>query len=268
MNSPVENATEQGKFGAIILVGLAAGLLSGIFGVGGGILIVPGLVFFAKMDQRRAHGTSLAAVLPISISSLITYWSHNHVDWPVALFLAIGAVAGALLGTKLLKTVKHEVLSMSFAAVLIVSAVRLYWSTSGSGRDQLTLLICIALIAVGVATGVLAGLLGVGGGVIMIPAMMVLLGLPNVIAKGTSLAVIIPTAITGTFRNRSASNVDMRAAVIVGVGGIFSAIAGGWISARLSESLSNALFATLLVVVAGRLVFQESRRRWSKAPIQ
>jgi uncharacterized membrane protein YfcA len=60
----------------------------------------------------------------------------------------------------------------------------------------------------------------------------------------------------------------MRAAVIVGVGGIFSAIAGGWISARLSESLSNALFATLLVVVAGRLVFQESRRRWSKAPIQ
>jgi len=54
----------------------------------------------------------------------------------------------------------------------------------------------------------------------------------------------------------------------VGVGGIFSAIAGGWISARLSESLSNALFATLLVVVAGRLVFQESRRRWSKAPIQ
>jgi len=268
VNSPVEKATEQGKFGVIVLVGLAAGLLSGIFGVGGGILIVPGLVFFAKMDQRRAHGTSLAAVLPISISSLVTYWAHDHVDWPVALFLAVGAVAGALLGTKLLKTVKHEVLSMGFAAVLIVSAVRLYWSTSGSGRDQLTLLICIALIAVGVATGVLAGLLGVGGGVIMIPAMMVLLGLPNVIAKGTSLAVIIPTAITGTFRNRSASNVDMRAAVIVGVGGIFSAIAGGWISARLSESLSNALFATLLVVVAGRLVFQESRRRWSKAPIQ
>ncbi|MDP4692095.1 MAG: sulfite exporter TauE/SafE family protein, partial [Ilumatobacteraceae bacterium] len=97
MNSPVEKATEQGKFGAIVLVGLAAGLLSGIFGVGGGILIVPGLVFFAKMDQRRAHGTSLAAVLPISISSLATYWAHDHVDWPVALFLAIGAVAGALL---------------------------------------------------------------------------------------------------------------------------------------------------------------------------
>ena len=255
MNSSAEKTPEQGRFGVIVLVGLAAGLLSGIFGVGGGILIVPGLVFFVKMDQRRAHGTSLAAV-------------HGHVDWSVALFLAIGAVAGACLGTKLLKTVKHEILSMGFASLLIVSAVRLYWSTSGSGRDQLTLLMCIALVAVGVVTGVLAGLLGVGGGVVMIPAMMVLLGLPNVIAKGTSLAVIIPTAITGTLRNRSASNVDIRAAAIVGAGGILSAIAGGWISDRLSDSLSNALFATLLIVVAGRLVLQESRRRWSKAPIQ
>lgn len=268
MNAPIETTPEQGKLGVIALVGLAAGLLSGIFGVGGGILIVPGLVFFAKMDQRRAHGTSLAAVLPISLSSLVTYWTHGHVDWPVALYLAIGAVAGAFLGTKLLKTVKHEILSMGFAVLLIVSAVRLYWSTSGSGRGQLIFLMCIALIAVGVATGVLAGLLGVGGGVVMIPAMMVLLGLPNVIAKGTSLAVIIPTAITGTLRNRSASNVDVRAAVIVGVGGILSAVAGGWISSRLSDSLSNALFATLLIVVAGRLILQESRRRWSKAPIQ
>ncbi len=268
MNSSAEKTPEQGRFGVIVLVGLAAGLLSGIFGVGGGILIVPGLVFFVKMDQRRAHGTSLAAVLPISVSSLATYWVHGHVDWSVALFLAIGAVAGAFLGTKLLKTVKHEILSMGFASLLIVSAVRLYWSTSGSGRDQLTLLMCIALVAVGVVTGVLAGLLGVGGGVVMIPAMMVLLGLPNVIAKGTSLAVIIPTAITGTLRNRSASNVDIRAAAIVGAGGILSAIVGGWISDRLSDSLSNALFATLLIVVAGRLVLQESRRRWSKAPIQ
>ena len=268
MNSSAEKTPEQGRFGVIVLVGRAAGLLSGIFGVGGGILIVPGLVFFVKMDQRRAHGTSLAAVLPISVSSLATYWVHGHVDWSVALFLAIGAVAGAFLGTKLLKTVKHEILSMGFASLLIVSAVRLYWSTSGSGRDQLTLLMCIALVAVGVVTGVLAGLLGVGGGVVMIPAMMVLLGLPNVIAKGTSLAVIIPTAITGTLRNRSASNVDIRAAAIVGAGGILSAIAGGWISDRLSDSLSNALFATLLIVVAGRLVLQESRRRWSKAPIQ
>ena len=268
VSSSLAEKENRGNFWVIVLLGLAAGMLSGVFGVGGGILIVPGLLFFAKMDQRRAHGTSLATVLPISISSLMTYWAHGHVDWPVASFLAIGGIVGALIGTKLLKTVKHEILSMGFAAILIVSAVRLYWTTSGSGRDHLTVLVCIALIIVGTATGVIAGLLGLGGGVILIPFMVVLLGIPVVIAKGTALAFTIPMSLTGTLRNRSASNVDIRAALTMGAGGVLAAIAGGWISARLSDSLSNALFGALLIVLAGRLVFQESRRRWSKAPIQ
>jgi len=253
---------------SILLVGLGAGFLSGIFGVGGGILIVPGLVFFAKMEQRRAHGTSLAAVLPISLASLVTYWSHDHVDWWVALWLAIGAIAGALLGTKLLKTARHDVLSYGFAAVLVVSAVRLYWTTSADGRTDLSVAAAIALVVIGVATGTLAGLLGVGGGVIMIPAMVLLLGEMNVLAKGTSLAVIIPTSITGTIRNRKTANVDVKAAVIVGLSGVVSAVAGGSLAANMSESLSNALFATLLLVVAVQMVYRERRVRSSNAPTQ
>lgn len=253
---------------SILFVGLGAGFLSGIFGVGGGILIVPGLVFFAKMDQRRAHGTSLAAVLPISLASLITYWSHDHVDWHVALWLAIGAVGGAILGTKLLKTARHDVLSYGFATVLVVSAIRLYWTTSADGRTGLTVVAAISLVAIGVATGTLAGLLGVGGGVIMIPAMVVLLGEMNVMAKGTSLAVIIPTSITGTIRNRKTANVDVKAALIVGLSGVVSAVVGGSLAADMSESLSNALFATLLLVVAAQMVYRERRVRSSNAPTQ
>jgi len=253
---------------SILFVGLGAGFLSGIFGVGGGILIVPGVVFFAKMDQRKAHGTSLAAVLPISFASLITYWSHDHVDWHVALWLAVGAIAGAVLGTKLLKTARHDVLSYGFAAVLIVSAIRLYWTTSADGRTGLSVAAALALIVIGVATGTLAGLLGVGGGVIMIPAMVLLLGEMNVMAKGTSLAVIIPTSITGTIRNRKTANVDVKAAVVVGLSGIVSAVVGGSLAASMSESLSNGLFATLLLVVAVQMVYRERRDRSSKAPTQ
>ena len=253
---------------SVLLVGLGAGFLSGIFGVGGGILIVPGLIFFAKMDQRRAHGTSLAAVLPISLSSLITYWAHDHVDWHVAFWLAIGAVAGAVLGTKLLKTVRHDVLSYGFATILIASAVRLYWTTSADGRTGLSVAAAVALVAIGLATGTLAGLLGVGGGVVMIPAMVLLLGEVNVIAKGTSLAVIIPTSLMGTWRNRKSANVDVRAATIVGLSGIASAVAGGSIAAKMSESLSNGLFATLLVVVAVQMIYREVRRRLNNAPTQ
>jgi uncharacterized membrane protein YfcA len=114
----------------------------------------------------------------------------------------------------------------------------------------------VALIALGVATGILAGLLGVGGGVIMVPAMMMLLHLPAAMAKGTSVFVIIPTSIMGTYRNRTKKNVDLRAAATVGLAGIPSAIVGGWISARMSDTLSNVLFASLLIVVATRLVLQ------------
>ena len=253
---------------SILLVGLAAGFLSGVFGVGGGILIVPGLVFFAKMDQRRAHGTSLAAVLPISMSSFVTYWAHDHVDWRVACWLALGAVGGAFLGTKLLKTVRHDVLSYGFAVILVTSAIRLYWTTHADGRTGLSVVAAVALVMIGLATGTLAGLLGIGGGVVLIPAMVLLLGEVNVIAKGTALAVTIPTALMGTWRNRKSANIEVTAAAIVGGSGIVAAIAGGTLAVHMSESLSNALFASLLLVVAAQMTYREWRRRPSNAPTQ
>lgn len=244
------------RYPTVVLVGLGAGLLSGMFGVGGGILVVPGLVILAKMDQRFAHGTSLAAVLPISVSSLATYWVHDHVDWPVAFWLALGAVAGAVIGTKLLHVLPHRTLALAFSGLLVVTAIRLFMQSSGSGRDPLDPAMCAVLVVVGVATGILAGLLGVGGGVVMVPAMMVILSVSPAVAKGTSVAVIIPTALMGTFRNRTANNVDLRAAALVGLCGVVTAILGGWVSARMSDTLSNVLFASLLLMVALRLVLQ------------
>ena len=257
-NSPTTpvNPSHSASVLTIVLVGIAAGFLSGMFGVGGGILIVPGLVLVAKMDQRIAHGTSLAAVLPISAASLLSYWSHDHVDWRVSGCLAVGALMGAVLGTKLLNVLPHRVLAVAFAGILLVTAVRLFLPLDSGVRGVLNLGTIAALIAIGVATGILAGLLGVGGGVVMVPAMMMLLHLPAAVAKGTSVAVIIPTSLMGTYRNRTKKNVDLRAAAIVGLGGIPSAIVGGWISARMSDSVSNVLFASLLLVVATRLVLQ------------
>ncbi|MGH9271510.1 MAG: sulfite exporter TauE/SafE family protein, partial [Ilumatobacteraceae bacterium] len=85
---------------SVVVVGVMAGFLAGLFGVGGGIVIVPGLVLAVGMAQRLAHGTSLAAVVPISVASVITFVAHGNVDWPVALWLSVGAVAGAVIGTR------------------------------------------------------------------------------------------------------------------------------------------------------------------------
>ncbi|MFZ9818733.1 MAG: sulfite exporter TauE/SafE family protein [Ilumatobacteraceae bacterium] len=240
----------------LLVVGLGAGFLSGVFGVGGGILVVPGLMMFVRMEQRRAHGTSLAAVLPIAVASLVTYWAHDHVDWPVALWLSIGALAGAFVGASLLAIISKRNLALVFAIVLAIVGIRLFFTVSGDGRGEITVLVALAYVLLGLVTGALSGLLGIGGGAIMVPIMAVLFGIPSVIAKGTSLAVIIPTALMGTVRNRSNANVDITAAVVVGVTGVVMAVVGAWVSARMSDAVSNALFAVLLIAVAVRMLRQ------------
>ena len=242
-----------------LAVGLGAGLLSGLFGIGGGILIVPAFVLLLKFDQRLANGTSLGAVLPISISGLITYWTQDNVDWYMALWLAIGALGGAVVGTKWIHILPKKVLGYLFAAMLLITAIRLFIPLHADGRSALTVFAAIALVFIGFVTGTLAGLLGIGGGVVMVPAMSVFFSELSVVAKGTSVAVIIPTSIMGTWRNWKADNVDLRVAAIVGLSGIISAIGGATVADHMSQDLSNVLFASLVLVVAIRMVWDLQR---------
>ena len=100
----------------------------------------------------------------------------------------------------------------------------------------------------------------------MVPAMILLFGIPPVVAKGTSAAVIVPTAVMGTWRNRLRGNADLRAAAIIGAAGIVTAALGSIVADKMSAELSNVLFAALLVVVAGRLLWQLQRDRIATGP--
>ncbi|WP_051062869.1 sulfite exporter TauE/SafE family protein [Ilumatobacter nonamiensis] len=233
-----------------LIVGAAAGLLSGLFGIGGGIVIVPALLTLLSMDRRLAHGTSLAATVPVAAASLVTYAAGDHVDWTVALFLAIGAIAGAVVGTQLLQIIPKRPLTIIFVVVIVLTAVRLLIPSDAVGRDPQTTATALLLIAIGFITGTLAGLLGIGGGVVLVPAMVVLFSMPPVLAKGTSVAVILPSSIVGTLRNRSNRNVDLRVGIAVGASGVIFAVIGGLIARSLSATFSNATFAVLLVIVA------------------
>jgi uncharacterized membrane protein YfcA len=239
-------------------VGLVAGFLSGLFGVGGGILVVPALVLVMAMDQRLAHGTSLAAVLPIAVSSTLGYALEDKVDWPVAALLAAAAVGGAVVGTHALHRLPQRALGFAFAGLLAATAVRLLidHSDGGVGGADLDAGAVVGLLVLGVASGILAGLLGVGGGIIMVPAMVVLFGIAPAVAKGTSLAVIVPTSIMGTWRNRRNGNADLPIAVVVGLAGVVSAFVASKISVGMSETVSNVLFALLLVAVAARMLWR------------
>jgi uncharacterized membrane protein YfcA len=233
-----------------LVIGAGAGLLSGLFGIGGGIVIVPALLAMLSMDRKLAHGTSLAATLPVAAASLVTYTIGGNVDWPVAACLAAGAIFGAVVGTHLLQIIPKRPLTIIFVAVILLTAVRLLLADDVMGRETLSPVGVVALIAIGFITGTLSGLLGIGGGVIMVPAMVVLFGQIPVIAKGTSVAVIVPSALVGTIMNRKNRNADLRVAFAIGVAGIPSAIAGSLIADSIDDSVSNAMFALLLVIVA------------------
>lgn len=259
MSATTDMRTREGLIRAVVL-GLFAGFLSGLFGVGGGILIVPVLVLALSMNQRLAHGTSLAAVLPIAASGLVGFAVEDSVDWPVALCLTIGAMVGAVIGTHALHVLPVRTLAFAFAGILLLSAVRLVLDHSeGGGRSDIDVLMVIGLVLVGLSAGTLAGLLGVGGGVVMVPAMIIFFGVPAAVAKGTSLGVIIPTSIVATRRNLRNGNAELPVAIAVGLSGVVSSYLASKISVGLDEQTSNVLFAVLLSVVAIRMLLKERR---------
>lgn len=258
--STAEDATAASTvpWGRIVVAGLLAGFASGLFGVGGGIVIVPALTLLAGYDPKLATGTSLTAIVPIALAGTIGYATAGEVDLAVALPVALGALGGAWVGTHLLRAISGPALQLTFAAITIVTAVRMVTAddVGGDGRGSLTIGALAGLVLLGVASGVLAGLLGVGGGVIIVPVLTLVFGLPLVLAKGTSLAVIVPTAIVGTLRNRAAGLTAIRPGLVVGAAGVVSAAVASQLSLGLDPELSAALFAALLLVVAIRLVRQ------------
>jgi uncharacterized protein len=242
-------------------VGVLAGFLSGLFGVGGGILIVPGLVLLLRMDQRLAHGTSLAAILPIAASAVAGYAIGDAVDWSAGGLIVIGSVVGAAAGARLLGRLPERMLRLAFSAFLLIAAIRLLVNTSnGSGRGPIDAWLALGLVLMGLASGVVAGLLGVGGGIIVIPALIVLFAVPDAVAKGTSLLVIIPTAISGTAVNHRHGNVDLRIAAVVGVTGAAAAFGGSQLATHIGAHLSSILFAVLLLAVATRMLLASPDR--------
>lgn len=115
-----------------LCIGLAAGVLSGLFGIGGGLLIVPALVFFARFPTKLALGTSLGALLlPVGVLGAYTYWEHGHVHVRASLLIALGLTGGALVGARVAQAMPVVTLQRLFALFMVAMAVQL-WFQAGS----------------------------------------------------------------------------------------------------------------------------------------
>ena len=236
-------------------VGLLAGFIAGLFGVGGGILIAPGLMLLGGLPQRLAHGTSLATSALLAVAGIAAYSLRGSVDVVVAMLIFAGSWLGVLAGVDLLNRIRIRNLQVAFVVLLGAAAGRmLAGAPEGTSDLSVTVATAFALVGCGILVGLLAGFLGIGGGVIVVPALVLIFEMVDVTAKGTSLLVILPTALVGTLRNMRHANVDLRAALVTGAGGVVSAFGGALLAGIISPRVSRALFAGLLLAIAARML--------------
>lgn len=257
-----EARTGRGYWGTLAGIGVVGGVLSGLFAIGGGILMVPLLVWRAGMDQRRASATSLVAIIPTAVVSSATYLAHGQIDVVAGALVASGAIAGAVVGSRLLRRLPLTWLRWMFIVFILAVAVRLLFAAPERGHlVGLSVVVAVGYVTLGLVTGIASGLFGIGGGIITVPLLVSLFAFGDLVAKGTSLLVSIPTGVVGTVSNRSTGLVDVRAGLVVGAAAAAASVPSVLLALAIPPALSGILFAMLLLAVAAQLTVKALRAR-------
>lgn len=239
--------------------------MSGLLGVGGGFLIVPLQLLWTRTDPHRASGTSLAAILPIALVGAIVYYLGRvpgQVDFVAASFLVIGSSTGAYIGAEFVAHVGDRIVRIVVAILLVIVggdeiASGLAPGVLLAGHHFAPVLLApwqYALItAAGLLIGVLSGFTGVGGGIFVVPTLVIGFGFSHHLAQGTSLVAILPTAAVGALTYFRHHNVDVGGAAWIGVAGMPTAALGAVLALALPQGLLALLFGFLLLFAASRI---------------
>jgi len=216
--------------------------------------MVPLMVEILKLTQHKAHGTSLVALVFTGISGATTYALHGTVDFKAALLLVLTAVFTAPLGARYCNALAEKKLKKYFGAFLIFCSTLLFLKPFlnnyiGIAPDFAKI---IALLITGAVTGFLSGMMGVGGGTIMIPVMVILIGFTQHVAQGTALLVMVPAGTIGAFTHWKMDNVEK--GILWGLipGIIVGTYVGGNFANIIPNDTLRLIFATMLIVVGVR----------------
>lgn len=246
-------------------VGLAAGAFGSVVGVGGGTLIVPIIVAACgSVPQRLIAGSSLAAVVATAGAAAPAYVSAGAVDAPAAAAVCGGALVAARAGTRAALVARPRALRGALGAFVLAAAAavpgKAWWLRQEEGAASspppptppLTPLRAAGLAAIGAAAGFAAGLLGVGGGVLVTPALAVAGGVPHAVAVGTSLAAMAPPAALAFASHAAAGNVDARLALGLAAGALAGSAAGSRAAVRAPDGWMEGAFGVGMGVVGVR----------------
>lgn len=229
--------------------------------------MVPLMVGMLRFDQHRAHATSLAAIVLIAVSGAGRFAFAGEVAWEVGLALGAGGVVGSTAGAHLMNRLSPTVLRVVFGVIMILAGLRMVFSGDpGLGQAPEPLVGAVVGVAIGLVAGVASGVAGIGGGVIMVPAMVFLLGLAQHTAEGTSLVAILFTALAGTRVNVRNRRVDLREAAIIGAVGVLFAQVGASLALAMSAGALSGVFGVFVALVGVQMIVSLYRARKREAP--
>lgn len=238
------------------LVGVAAGALGALLGVGGGVVLVPGLVFVAGLSFGSAVATSLVCIVATSISASAVYLRRRQVALPLVIELQFYAAAGAVLAGLLATYIPAAPLHFAFAGLLAVVAAQIWPRGVSGGRPVRRSAPAAVVSGSFVGAGLVSGLLGVGGGILNVPILHMLVGLPFDRAVASSIFIIGVTAASAgiVYFVRGMVQADVAALAVLGT--LLGAQLAALLGRRFDPQWLKAGFALLLLYVAFRMVLR------------
>ncbi len=270
-----------------LLLGIAAGILSGLFGIGGGIVMVPALIALFGMDILNANATSLSAMLlPVGVFGVIAYYKAGLVNIKESLWIALGLFAGSFVGGELAVNISESVLAKLYSVFLLYIALSYFDvfakigelqskyfsktknSNSYSPSEPARTLSEVrgskgssspkpfwAFILVGIGAGVFAGMFGKGGGIVIVPILISLFHYNGKMAVATSLAALqLPVGLPSVLIYAENGYLNLTAAALIAVGMVIGAFFGSKIGINLPAKVFKKVFAVFLILMAVYMV--------------
>lgn len=261
-------------FAVLIIAGLLAGLAAGMLGVGGSFITVPALywvfVNFYGIDEtiaiRAAFATGLAVVVPTALCGVYGHNKSHNVEWKSAFTAGITGFFGGLAGAYAATVLDGEILRFLFAGLLAITAIRLFLK-KGKTEGGIPVYDPIILLTGGFITGIASGIFGIGGGVILVPFLIVIAGFPTKKAVGTSSAYILFSATGGIIMYLyrgigtgvslpflSAGYISILHFAVLAIATITTANAGVFLNRRLNEKVIRVVLILLLIFSALEMI--------------
>jgi uncharacterized membrane protein YfcA len=248
---------------AAALLGLVIGVLLGLLGGGGSILAVPALLYGVGMPLAAAVPTSLVVVGASSATAVLPRLRTHQVQWRIATVFGLAGAAATFAGAAVNRLLEPWIVLIGFAALMVAAAIRMLREQSESGGacalpgGGVNWRSCLPkAMGAGAAVGFLTGLFGVGGGFLIVPALVLLLGLPMSVAVGTSLVVIVLNSVAGFVAYLGNTQIDYAITATFAGSAVFGSLVAGRFARRLPAARMRRWFAYLVFVVAALVLVQ------------